>query len=449
MPSGAAAAAVITRYSEKIPPFTEMISRGLFFQTPFLFAALAFLLAVPLLFSEETDTPPGNQFFLTTQEKLYEGVPEDRGDSWLIKPPGQSGGFLISKLDVLFIGDTRESVFEFRKSRLPAGNYVAVSNLAEWGTRNQLAGQALRLLEETAAEADPETRIVLRRQIERIEYVERLKKEAIDRASTSENQETARPAKDPEQARLEEFGRQVPLSLQDAYARKIQPLLLRRCAVADCHEAGVQGNSFTLAKPQRRTARQDNLANLEQILRRVDLAMPASSRILNHPEIIDPYGQQVYPFGSDANSLKDYKLFSEWVLSLGKKIKPIRFTEPMAVSAGGAGSGTGEKTSGTGSEGTDAEPGFTGTQPSPFHTRYSQASASTIGAPRPLDLTEPSSETPKPAEPKYRRLPAPAEFPSLSVIEEPKIRDEFDPEPFNSKYHPEGKPPSGGSEPLE
>ena len=421
-----------------------MISRGFVFRTLFLLSALTFLPAANGLFSEEPGTPTGNQFFLTSQEKLYEGVPEDRGDSWLIKPPGQSGGLLISKLDILFIGDTRESVFEFRKSRLPAGNYAAVSKLAEWGTRNQLSEQALRLLEETAAEADPETRIVLRRQIERIGYVERLKKEAEDRLSEPESGQNARPAKDPEQVRLEEFGRQVPLSVQDAYARKIQPLLLRRCAAAGCHDAETPENGFTLVKPQRRTARYGNLANLEQILRRTDLTVPSSSRILNHPEIIDQYGQQVYPFGSDTNSLKDYKLFSEWVLSLGKKIsKPIRFTEPM-TGAYAASAGNEKETR------QEDVPAGPAAQPAGFESRYARTrQPAPADAPRPLDLTEPSDETAPPAGPKFRRLPAPAEFPSLSVIEEPTIRDEFDPEPFNSKYHPEGKPSAAENTPLE
>lgn len=421
-----------------------MISRGLITRTLFLISALAFLPAANLLFSEEPGTPSGDQFFLTSQEKLYEGVPEDRGDSWLIKPPGQSGGLLISKLDILFIGDTRESVFEFRKSRLPAGNYAAVSKLAEWGTRNQLSEQALRLLEETAAEADPETQTVLRRQIERIGYVERLKKEAEDRLSETESGQNARPAKDPEHARLEEFGRQVPLSVQDAYARKIQPLLLRRCAAAGCHDTETPENGFTLAKPQRRTARYENLANLEEVLRRVDLTVPASSRILNHPEIIDQYGQQVYPFGSDTNSLKDYKLFSEWVLSLGKKMtRPIRFTEPTAGMYAVPAESKKETLHGE-------APGSPEAQPAGFESRYARTpQPAPVGAPRPLDLTEPPGEAAPSAAPKYRRLPAPAEFPSLSVIEEPTIRDEFDPEPFNSKYHPEGKPQSAESRPLE
>lgn len=358
-------------------------------------------------------------FFLTTQEKLLEGTPEERGDSWLIRLPGQTGGILVSKLDVLFAGPTRESVFEYRKNQLPPKDVGAASALAEWGTRNQLTEPALALLRKMAVEADPETRTVLQRQIDRIEYVERLKKDAEERLAKTASTKT--PAeKDPELLRLEEFGRQVPLSIQDTYARKIQPLLLRRCAVSDCHQNGTPSMAFTLSKPDRRTPlRRNNLRNLEQVLRRVDTASPAASPILNHPEIVDQLGQQVYPFGADANSLKDYRTFSNWISSLGSKLKPISFTEPAPAREvqPKEEEGNGETPN---AETPDTEPAF------------EPATAPAGG--RVVDLT---AGDPSPA-PRYRKRTASEAFSSvIGKKAGESIPDEFDPGPFNEKYHPD------------
>ena len=144
---------------------------------PILILTLSFV-SSPILCAEEERNADEIRYFLTSQEKLYEGIPEDRGDSWLIKLPGQTGGLLVSKLDIIFIGDSRDDVFDFQKEKLPPGNFGAAAKLAEWGTRNQLSDRALDLLKEMIAEADPETRVVLQRQIDRIEYVENLKKNA-------------------------------------------------------------------------------------------------------------------------------------------------------------------------------------------------------------------------------------------------------------------------------
>ncbi len=369
---------------------------------------------------QETETV---RYFLTSQEKLYEGVPEDRGDSWLVKLPDQSGGLLISKLDILFIGSSREAVFEFQKSRLPDGNFTAAAKLAEWGTRNQLSDSALELLREKVLEADPETRIVLQRQIDRIEYVERLKMDARSRLKNSASQNSPDKAKNPEMQRLEDFARQVPVSVQESYVRKVQPLLLRRCALADCHQAGTSGMALTFVKPERQSLRRGNLLNLEQVLRRVNPTLPGESQILHHPEIIDQYGQQVYPFGDDANTLKDYKMFTDWVISLEKKIKPI-FPD----------NGINESVLQV------STPGV----PNP------EAEKSSIYAARPIDLTDSVQKDTPCSGSKYRKLPPNSSIASVSNLDEIKIHDEFDPEPFNKKFHPDHVSENeNGNEPAE
>ena len=375
---------------------------------PFLLLILCLTLP-PVLRAGEEEISDEVHFFLTSQEKLYEGIPEDRGDSWLIKLPGQTGGLLVSKLDVVFIGNSREEVFDFQREKLPPGNYGAAARLAEWGTRNQLSDRALDLLKEKISEADIETRVVLQRQIDRIEYVENLKKNAQDRLADHSSSGSSRRTKTPELQRLEEFSRYVPISVQDTYARKIQPLLLSRCALSDCHQAGTPDRELVFVKPEKRTSRQENLLNLEQVLLRVDLTEPERSPILNHPEIIDQYGQQVYPFGNDTNTLKDYKHFTEWISSLGKKVKPFPHN-------------------------TVFEESFS-PKIHPVH-RQTPITSSSVYAQHPIDLAGSYDETDVPSPSENRQSPSNPSVATIPNLDEMKIRDEFDPGPFNRKYHP-------------
>ena len=382
---------------------------------PRLLVTLCFFSAF-VFCAEEEERAGGVRYFLTVQEKLYEGIPEDRGDSWLIKLPGQTGGLLVSKLDIAFIGESRNEVFDFRKEKLPPGNFAMAAKLAEWGTQNQLTDRSLDLLKEKIAEADPETHVVLQRQIDRIEYIENLKKNAQNRLNDPSSLHVQHRVKSPEMQRLEEFSRHVPISVQDSYARKIQPLLLSRCALADCHQAGTPNRTLSFVKPDKRTARQVNLLNLEQVLCRVDLTVTDQSRILNHPEIIDQYGQQVYPFGNDANTLKDYKIFTEWIASLKKKVKPFPF---------------------------GMEPEQSVSPKKLSELCPSSTVSPSVYASHPIDLTDSSSDASDNIDTSLsqhpKKLPNPPIVP-IPNLDETVIRDEFDPEPFNRKYHPDTDP---------
>ena len=61
--------------------------------------SLFFLILCPISIlvvrAEEKDNAEEVRYILTSQEKLYEGIPENRGDSWLIKLPGQTGGLMV------------------------------------------------------------------------------------------------------------------------------------------------------------------------------------------------------------------------------------------------------------------------------------------------------------------------------------------------------------------
>lgn len=131
-------------------------------------------------------SPESTRFVLTRMGIIQEGIPEDRGETIFLRLPNSGGGLTVSKLDILFIGKTRTELFEFQKRQLPAGDVGSLLKLADWAGRNQLAGEAIRTLKETAeATADPTGRSALLERLAKMEYVERIKSEAVRRMGES------------------------------------------------------------------------------------------------------------------------------------------------------------------------------------------------------------------------------------------------------------------------
>lgn len=452
-------------------------------------------------FAPEVSAPAASdkiRFLLTSKEKLLEGIPEDRGDSYLLTLPENKGGLQISKLDVAFIGTSRGSVFDFQRNRIQKGNPVETVKLAEWCAHNRLAAEGIAFLKESLASTTAtETKEILQRQIDQMEYVERLKADANRRlAAAADEKKEEKAETDSEVRRLEAFGRQVPLSVQEKFSRRIQPILLRRCAVADCHQEGTPGTNFILVKNDRRGGiRKGNWRNMEMIFDHVDFNQSIASPILNHPAIEDAAGNRVYPFGDDQNSLKDYQLFHEWIGSAAAKMKDYR-PDPNRPTVNIAGlivenagpsdrqtvdlTGTADGTDLTETSGPSA--GDSAETAIPFGLNDEEmaeldqimktqsgdsASESAKPSERPpsVDSPDPSSPMsrtkdgtrPKMTAPaaKYRRV-RPTD--ALSAIQskgdrspqsQDDVRDEFDPSVFNRQYHPEmtdAAPPSSPAE---
>ena len=71
------------------------------------------------------------------------------------------------------------------------------------------------------------------------------------------------------------------------------------------------------------------------------------------------------------------------------------------------------------------------------------AMPSNVHVPRPIDLTDSfpvTSGTSVLPISRYRKLPPDLPDAPISNLDEMKVRDEFDPEPFNRKYHPDISP---------
>ena len=264
-----------------------------------------------------------NRFILTRLGAVHEGMPVDRGETIFLQMKEGKGGFTISKLDVLFIGKTRKELFDFQRQKLVPGDLAGGLKLAEWSEHNQLTPEGIALLRAMITLTDDEqVREVLNGKIGQMEYVDRLKNEAIAKMEAAKKRQPGADegTKDPEELRLEAFGKKIPSVILDRYQRKIQPILLKRCGIDGCHQE-TSDSVFTLVEPFGGGSRRHrNLRNLESVFDWIDPFNPAQSPIMNHPPIADAFGVRVYPFGEDGTSLKDYEAFTGWLTSMAGKI---------------------------------------------------------------------------------------------------------------------------------
>jgi hypothetical protein len=281
--------------------------------------------APPLSTAQTPDAPPSaepTRFVLTRLDVVHVGVVRDRGDVFSIELL-DGGSVSVSKLDVQFIGGSRDDVFAFKKSRTRLEDVGETIRFADWANRRQLAPQAIALLETKLAEplSDGERRVVSAK-LEELRQIEKWRAAARTIATPSAASATPSAATsatlDPEIAEIERWAKEVPVSAFDRFSRRAQPILQKRCATAGCHD-GSNPNSAFRVRPKAIGA-QARLAlyfNLRETFDFIDFNNPAQSPILNHPVVVDADGERVYPFGEERNSGKDCKTFVAWVESLG------------------------------------------------------------------------------------------------------------------------------------
>ncbi len=259
---------------------------------------------------------------LTALGAVCEGRLTDRGDSYLLEFEG-GGSTMISKLDALYVGSTRESIFQYKASQTRLEDVNETLKLADWASRRQLGAEALKLLREKyETTGDPAERSALKRKIDELEQAEAFRAKAAEAVANREKRATsdASRAKEkelsPEDAELDEWAKSIPLASIERFSRKAQPILQKRCSSAYCHGAASESTYRVRPKTVGTAARFALLRNLRETLDYVDFDDVERSPLLRHPEIVNSEGERVYPFGNDRRSLKDCEIFVEWVDSL-------------------------------------------------------------------------------------------------------------------------------------
>ena len=273
------------------------------------------------------DSAP-TRFVLTRTGVVWEGRLVDRGESYgIVFPSG--GSVTASKLDVLFIGDTREDVFAYKVKETRMEDVNEVLALADWAGRRQLGGEAIKLLTARMEQSiDDAERRALRKKIDELATAEQFRANAartvaaLEERRRDSNAESANllptpNVKSQDDAELDAWGKTIPASALERFGRKALPALQKRCATSGCHEPGTPGVRYS-ARPKAfgPAQRLALLYTLRETIVYVDFDNIGASPILNHPTVTNLRGERVYPFGTDRYSARDCANFVDWLETL-------------------------------------------------------------------------------------------------------------------------------------
>ena len=269
--------------------------------------------------------PVATRYVLMRNGVVWEGEIVDQGDSYTIKLPG-GGTLSASKLDAVFVGDSREDVFAFKVKETRIEDVNEVLKLADWADRRQLGGAAIKLLTTLKERSvDDAERRALQKKIDELTTTEAFRANAARAVAAIEERRrettgaaTNFPApknvKSQEDAELDAWGRTLSAGSLELFARKALPALQKRCATSGCHAPGTLGTRYS-ARPKAigPAQRLALLYTLRETIAYVDFENVEASPILNHPTVTDVRGERVYPFGKDRYSARDCANFVEWL----------------------------------------------------------------------------------------------------------------------------------------
>lgn len=261
------------------------------------------------------------QYVLTRQGIIREGIVFDRDNSVYVQMINQKGGFTISKLDILHIGISREDLFVCRLAQIPPSDIGEQLKLADWAVRNQLIPSAVRMLQELLPTVTPNMKAIIEKKIRELETVERIRLQSLNTRANNASEFSSSDPFEKEKICWDKWARTFPVSVQDQFFRSVQPLLLKRCGTEGCHhESDHRVLTFYHCKKDL-PVRVAGLKNLATVFKKINFLEPVKSSILTHPNIQDEKGVRIYPFGSDNNSLHDYKAFFKWIESTSGKMQ--------------------------------------------------------------------------------------------------------------------------------
>ena len=432
--------------------------------------------------SETTPEPkPSTRFALLRSGVVWEGEIVDQGDSYSIKLPG-GGSLTASKLDAVFVGDTREDVFAYMVKQTRMEDVNEVLKLADWAGRRQLGAEAIKLLTmRLERSVDSAERHALQKKIEELTTAEEFRVNAARTLAAIEERRRETPevkqnlpvptnVKSDENAELDAWGRTLPAGVLERFGRKALPALQKRCATAGCHEPGTPGTRYS-ARPKALGAAQRLalLYTLRETIVYVDFDNVGASPILNHPTVTDARGERVYPFGTDRYSTRDCANFVEWLEGVNqepaladaaKEYRARRAAEttlrPGAASRYDVLDVTREPNQGAPvNPNPAANQGFAELFDEPGAAAAAATPPATPATPDAVAPVDPSAPIFQQGRPREAERFAPSPFDDVNSTEStlsrvgmlPRktYRDEYDPAIFNDRYHSSAPSESGAA----
>lgn len=349
--------------------------------------------------------PTEKRFYLLKTGYLLEGNAENDGTHYDVKT--EFGGMRIPVSNVEHVASSREEVFRYKKDRTDPGNVSESTKLAEWCFANALTEEGIEEYERVLPLApNPLMADFIRKRLDTVKDSAHDGFDAIGNPFPSPDPSSGAGGNDPELAR---WTREMPQSVVDAFSKKVQPILVGRCASVDCHGSN-SDNQYKIRIP-RQVGGTTTYRNMKATVEWVDLEHPTDSPVLS--ALVTPHGGVKAPFDVES---KQYQRVVDWIQLTAKEI-PIELNKQLADRFNDRRNDRDTaKTSPTESPNAILPPGFDdliGAIPASFSSRSTEgpvaSDAAAVSEYRPTSLIVPNATSPD---------------------------DPFDPRPFNARYHP-------------
>ena len=249
---------------------------------------------------------PGDSAVLLRNGNLMFGRVRREGDRLLIWR-GEGNEIRLPAGEVEFVGRDLPELYNFQRRRLPPGDAARRVELARWCLRMQLAPQAGEMTLE-AMRLDPLDPAV-------IDLERRLRRHAAGPA----------PAVEPigkrplTREQVAEAVSALPSGAVEQFAHRVQPLLLNRCGASGCHGSAGRSSFQVLrspwggAMPAPLTQR-----NLTSAVQQVDRAHPEQSPLLTAAAQLHA-GLETPLLSGDS---EEFELLKKWVTRLASPDSP-------------------------------------------------------------------------------------------------------------------------------
>jgi hypothetical protein len=272
--------------------------------------------------SNESGTAPTNsekgQFYLLRTGFLTEGTATNDGKQYLLKT--NFGTMSIPVANVEFVGATREDVYHYKKGYVNDRDCNELIKLAEWCFNNKLTQQGIAEYQR-ALQAAPNSVLadVIRKRLETLQDptseptgLSGVRTEFSQSSSSEESDNTG----------ISRLMNEIPKPIVNSFAKKVQPVLVSRCAAADCHGSSSE-NQFKLSIPSH-THGNTTYRNLRSVLQWIDLDYPTESQLLS--VLVAYHGGTKAAFSVES---AQYNNIVQWVRLAAKEL-PNEYRSPSA-----------------------------------------------------------------------------------------------------------------------
>ncbi|MGL4593612.1 MAG: hypothetical protein ACRCUY_02655 [Thermoguttaceae bacterium] len=353
--------------------------------------------SVPTSFSADSPNSYESEvFFLLRTGLILKGTAKVNDSYYALTT--EYGTINVPRENVEYIGETKEQIRKYKRTFINEQNINDLIKFAEWCLNHEMPDDAL---------CEYQLALLLSPNEILQNYIQNRIRETQDFLSEAATSDENTPEKSTDTEPLGGKSRfSISKSALDSFAKKIEPVLVSRCAAADCHGSQCM-NTFKLRIPHQvggATTKQ----NIERVLEAVNFDHPSESPVLL--ALVTYHGGGKPAFNVESSQ---YLYLTQWIQMMTKEITPKwrdsqyrnakQLSEPEEKAA--------NKPSGQ------------------LPRQLSRAMPKTVFAP-------PSDSSPSAVSPQITLSPTSLSVPTnFETPSDTKVTDPLDPNSFNAKYH--------------